>query len=221
LFAALAIISLLAIPVVVPVVVMKMTGKTGRKDRTLEQAIDEPELIGNLAVVTANEETTQEEVQESFLKLNDNKVSPHMQCLLVLLHAPLSTTGRALHSSDQLHRTLCNHSFVAFIHMMLSHECAGSALMRVVCRKALLLWSLDSWSDQCTCFLAACSSSGSAGLTTLLDLTLTNWLRQPWCPGAQRQWVSMPQRPSCICCCCCSWVCSAQQCYQQQQLLSQ
>lgn len=76
LFAALAIISLLAIPVVVPVVVMKMTGKTGRRDRTLDQAIDEPELIGNLARVTANEETTQEEVQESFLKLNENKVSP-------------------------------------------------------------------------------------------------------------------------------------------------
>jgi hypothetical protein len=74
LFAAVAIISLLAIPVVVPVVVMKMTGKTGRRDRTLDQAIDEPELIGNLARVTANEETTQEEVQESFLKLSDNKV---------------------------------------------------------------------------------------------------------------------------------------------------
>lgn len=74
LFAALAIITLLAVPVVVPVVVMKMTGKTGRKDRTLADAIEGPEV--STLIVTAPEETTQEEIQESFLKLNDNKVSP-------------------------------------------------------------------------------------------------------------------------------------------------
>lgn len=74
LFAALAIITLLAVPVVVPVVVMKMTGKTGRKDRALADAIEGPEV--STLIVTAPEETTQEEIQESFLKLNDNKVSP-------------------------------------------------------------------------------------------------------------------------------------------------
>lgn len=73
LFAALAIITLLAVPVVVPVVVMKMTGKTGRKDRQLADAIEGPDVATIL--VTAPEETTQEEIQESFLKLNDNKVS--------------------------------------------------------------------------------------------------------------------------------------------------
>jgi hypothetical protein len=73
LFAALAIITLLAVPVVVPVVVMKMTGKTGRKDRQLADAIEGPDVTTIL--VTAPEETTQEEIQESFLKLNDNKVS--------------------------------------------------------------------------------------------------------------------------------------------------
>jgi hypothetical protein len=54
---------------------MKLTGTTGRKDRALSDAIDSPELLGNLAQVTAPEETTAEEVQESFLKLNNNKVS--------------------------------------------------------------------------------------------------------------------------------------------------
>lgn len=58
----------------VPLCVMKLTGTTGRKDRSVTDAIDNPELLGNLAQVTAPEETTQEEVQESFLKLNNNKV---------------------------------------------------------------------------------------------------------------------------------------------------
>lgn len=75
LFAAMAIITLLAVPVVVPVVVMKMTGKTGRRDKQLADAIEGPEV--STLIVTAPEETTQEEIQESFLKLNDNKVRPH------------------------------------------------------------------------------------------------------------------------------------------------
>jgi hypothetical protein len=76
-----AIITLLAVPVVVPVVVMKMTGKTGRKDAQLADAIEGPEV--STLIVTAPEETTQEEIQESFLKLNENKVSPlESACLL-------------------------------------------------------------------------------------------------------------------------------------------
>lgn len=81
LFAAMAIITLLAVPVVVPVVVMKMTGKTGRRDAQLADAIEGPEV--STLIVTAPEETTQEEIQESFLKLNENKVSPlESACLL-------------------------------------------------------------------------------------------------------------------------------------------
>jgi hypothetical protein len=70
LFAALAIITLLAVPVVVPVVVMKVTGKTGRKGVELEDAIEAPPPI----VAVAPEEVTQEEVKESFLKLQNSKV---------------------------------------------------------------------------------------------------------------------------------------------------
>lgn len=69
-FAALAIITLVAIPVVVPVVYMKMTGKSGRKVMDIEQAIEAPPPI----VATAPEETTKEEIKESFLKLNNDKV---------------------------------------------------------------------------------------------------------------------------------------------------
>jgi len=84
LFAALAIITLLAVPVVVPVVVMKMTGKSGRKQTSLADLLVEPESIASI-IVTAPEETTKEEVKESFLKLNDSKVCKipsHAACIV-------------------------------------------------------------------------------------------------------------------------------------------
>lgn len=84
LFAALAIITLLAVPVVVPVVVMKMTGKSGRKQTSLSDLLVEPESIASI-IVTAPEETTKEEVKESFLKLNDSKVCDnhaHAACIV-------------------------------------------------------------------------------------------------------------------------------------------
>ena len=73
LFAAMAIITLLAVPVVVPVVIMKMTGKSGKKNTALsmDEVLEAPPY---LSVVTAPEETTKEEIKESFLKLNNNKV---------------------------------------------------------------------------------------------------------------------------------------------------
>ena len=83
LFAAMAIITLLSVPVVVPVVVMKMTGKIGRRDAQLADAIEGPQVSTLRDGVTAPEDTTQEEIQESFLKLNEYKVSPlESACLL-------------------------------------------------------------------------------------------------------------------------------------------
>lgn len=72
-FAAIAIVCLLAIPIAVPIAVMKVTGKSGRKWVSLEDAITGPDLSGQIAV--ANEEVTPEEVKESFLKVNGKSVS--------------------------------------------------------------------------------------------------------------------------------------------------
>lgn len=89
LFAAMAVITLLAVPVVVPVVVMKMTGKTGKKDTSLsmDEVLEAPPFLAS--AVTAPEETTKEEIKESFLKLNDNKVRGRF------LHAGKQRRGRA------------------------------------------------------------------------------------------------------------------------------
>lgn len=100
LIAALAIITLLAVPVVVPVVVMKMTGKTGRKDAQLADAIEGPEVSS--IIISAPEETTQEEIKESFLKLNDNKVGPS-----ALLHH-LSRTPRLSNQRPWTAATSCS-----------------------------------------------------------------------------------------------------------------
>lgn len=72
-FAAIAIICLLAIPIAVPIAVMKATGKSGRKWASLEDAITGPEVAGETPI--ANEETTPQEVKESFLKVTDKSVS--------------------------------------------------------------------------------------------------------------------------------------------------
>lgn len=46
----------------------------------------------------------------------------------------------------------------------------------------------------CCCLCpCCCSSSVSAGPTILLDSTPMSWLRQQWCPGVPRQWVSTNQ----------------------------
>ncbi|KIZ05300.1 hypothetical protein MNEG_2660 [Monoraphidium neglectum] len=65
--AALAIATLVAIPVVVPLVVMKVTGRSGRQWSTLADAIEAPPNV----VVTPNEEVSKEEVKEAFLKITD------------------------------------------------------------------------------------------------------------------------------------------------------
>lgn len=96
LFAAMAILTLLAVPVVVPVVVMKMTGKTGRRDAQLADAIEGPETSS--LIITAPEETTKEEIQESFLKLNDNKVRPLPDAQSV---APTAISAQSLSQPPQ------------------------------------------------------------------------------------------------------------------------
>ncbi len=58
---------------VVPVVVMKVTGKSGRQWATLTEAIEMPPSI----VATPDEEKSKQEVKESFLKIKGNTVSPH------------------------------------------------------------------------------------------------------------------------------------------------
>lgn len=52
---------------------MKVTGKSGRKWVSLEDAITGPDLIGTAPI--ANEEVTPEEVEQSFLKVNGKAVS--------------------------------------------------------------------------------------------------------------------------------------------------
>ena len=80
-FAALAIICLLAIPIAVPIAVMKVTGKSGRKWVSLEDAITGPDIAGETPV--ANEEVTPQEVKESFLRVNGKSVSDHfLSCVL-------------------------------------------------------------------------------------------------------------------------------------------
>lgn len=69
-FAVLAIGLLLAIPIAVPIVVMKVTGKSGKKYETLEAAITGPELSAGFIPI-ADEEVTKEEQKESFLKVSD------------------------------------------------------------------------------------------------------------------------------------------------------
>jgi hypothetical protein len=59
-----------AIPVVVPLVVMKVTGRSGRQWSTLADAIEAPPNV----VVTPNEEVSKEEVKEAFLKITDQTV---------------------------------------------------------------------------------------------------------------------------------------------------
>jgi len=66
--ALLAICCLLAIPVVVPLVVMKMTGTSGKKNVQLEDAIEAPPVIQQ---VTPPEETSPQEQKESFLKIRN------------------------------------------------------------------------------------------------------------------------------------------------------
>lgn len=73
-FAVLAIGLLLAIPIAVPIVVMKVTGKSGKKYETLEAAITGPELSKDFVPI-ADEEVTKEEQKESFLKVTDKSVS--------------------------------------------------------------------------------------------------------------------------------------------------
>jgi hypothetical protein len=73
-FAVLAIGLLLAIPIAVPIVVMKVTGKSGKKYDTLEAAITGPELSKDFVPI-ADEEVTKEEQRESFLKVTDKSVS--------------------------------------------------------------------------------------------------------------------------------------------------
>lgn len=67
--AALAIAVLVAIPVVVPITVMKVTGKSGRQWATLADAIEAPPEI----TAVPDEEVSKEEVKESFLKIADSK----------------------------------------------------------------------------------------------------------------------------------------------------
>lgn len=71
-FAVVAILCLLAIPIAVPIVVMKVTGTTGKKYVDLSAAITGPELTG--LQPTAAEEVSPEEIKESFLKVNDKTV---------------------------------------------------------------------------------------------------------------------------------------------------
>ncbi len=67
--AALAAMSvLLAIPVIIPLVVMKVTGTNGKSYYLLENSIVAPPSI----VPVLPEETTPEEVVESFLKIGKN-----------------------------------------------------------------------------------------------------------------------------------------------------
>jgi hypothetical protein len=73
-FAVLAIGLLLAIPIAVPIVVMRVTGKSGKKYDTLEAAITGPELSKDFVPI-ADEEVTKEEQRESFLKVTDKSVS--------------------------------------------------------------------------------------------------------------------------------------------------
>lgn len=61
---------LVAIPVVVPITVMKVTGKSGRQWASLSDAIDMPPDI----VAVPDEEVSAAEQKESFLKIADNKV---------------------------------------------------------------------------------------------------------------------------------------------------
>lgn len=72
-FAVVAILVLLAIPIAVPIVIMKMTGTSGKKYVDLSAAITGPEVTG--LQPTAAEEVSPEEVKESFLKVNDKNVS--------------------------------------------------------------------------------------------------------------------------------------------------
>jgi hypothetical protein len=202
LFAALAIITLLAVPVVVPVVVMKMTGKTGRKDRQLADAIEGPEV--STLIVTAPEETTQEEIQESFLKLNDNKVSPLERARMQHV-APLavsSTTAciatpaarqRSLHLVLQDCLLSSEHTLLPAPYMRAwGAAAAARANTAAVVAAVGVTGGVDS---VLTAFLwvmlPVCSLSVSADPITQLVSTHMSWLRQPWCPGVLRQSVSV------------------------------
>jgi hypothetical protein len=85
--ALLAITVLLAIPVVVPLVIMKTTGTTGKKNVQLEDAIEAPPIIQQ---VTPPEEVSPQEQRESFLKIRNATVRilervPRSICLPVTL----------------------------------------------------------------------------------------------------------------------------------------
>eukprot|EP00879_Flechtneria_rotunda_P001870 GHRR01002041.1.p1 GENE.GHRR01002041.1~~GHRR01002041.1.p1 ORF type:complete len:609 (+),score=135.21 GHRR01002041.1:246-2072(+) len=67
LFAVIAIVTLLAVPIVVPITVMKVTGKSGRKWVDLSEAIEAPPVVQ----AVAPEEVTPEEIKESFLRVTD------------------------------------------------------------------------------------------------------------------------------------------------------
>jgi hypothetical protein len=66
-----AIITLIAIPVAVPIAIMKVTGKSGRQWATLTEAIEAPPEI----VAVPDEEVSAQEIKESFLKVKDDSVS--------------------------------------------------------------------------------------------------------------------------------------------------
>jgi hypothetical protein len=187
LFAALAIITLLAVPVVVPVVVMKMTGTTGRKDRQLADAIEGPDVTTIL--VTAPEETTQEEIQESFLKLNDNKVSACNLAVCWPRHLRSATTIACIVNSPA---AIAGQFGIVGVRALLFTSCAGLERACWTVSASLHCCTVVSPAHFAMLRLLPRSLSVSADLTTQLVSTHMSSLRQPWCPGVQKQLVSAP-----------------------------
>lgn len=159
LFAALAIITLLAVPIVVPIAVMKTTGKSGRRGVDLDEAIEAPPPI----VAAAPEEVTKEEVKESFLRLSNKKVRRTGAVGAIgsnVCNAPPCTPA----CSPELHRQRTpNHA----------HTCVGSYRSclaaqtragRPACTPAALL--------QCFCALLLCSCS---------SCSCSSGARTTWC----------------------------------------
>lgn len=92
LFAGLAILCLLAIPIVVPIVYMKVTHSTGKRGVPLSDAIIAPRDIEAIP----SEEVTPQEVKESFLKVSNATVRPAYASVNLILCPKLADFCAAL-----------------------------------------------------------------------------------------------------------------------------